>query len=230
MKLLQSLGILALAVFTGCQSGPNAQSDNSFFTGKDLSGFHVFNQGNEPSKWKVVNGEIICDPKGSGVFGDLITDKEYENFELDFEWKVGKGGNSGVFINVKEDSSFAATFATGLEMQLLDNANAEPRHQVDSTHWAGCLYAVECIGSNSKPKPFGEWNKGKIRQKDGEVTFWLNDKITFQENVTTEAFKEKVATTNMKNYPSFGTFRKGKIAFQNHTDSVGFRNLRLKEL
>lgn len=230
MKLLQSLGILAIALFMGCQSGPNAQTENSIFNGKDLSGFHVFNQGNEPSKWKVVNGEIICDPKGTGVFGDLITDKEYENFELDFEWKVGKGGNSGVFINVKEDSSFAATFATGLEMQLLDNENAEPRHQVDSTHWAGCLYAVECIGSNSKPNSYGEWNKAKIRQKDGEVTFWLNDKITFQENVTTEEFKGKVATTNMKNYPNFGTFRKGKIAFQNHTDSVGFRNLRLKEL
>ena len=54
-------------------------------------------------------------------------------------------------------------------MQLLDNANAEPRHQVDSTHWAGCLYSVDCIGSNSKPNPFGQWNKAKIKQNHPEI-------------------------------------------------------------
>jgi len=235
-KNLMPWAIIVSLAFTSCNQNPSSTSNNntsdsaSFFNGKDLTGWHVYNRGNMESKWKIDNGELICDPKEKGEFGDLISDKDYENFELNFEWKVKKGGNSGVFINVKEDSSYAATFATGLEMQLLDNANAEQRHQIDSTHWAGCLYSVECIGSNSKPNPFGEWNKGKIKQQNGQVTFWLNDKITFQDSINTPAFKEKVANSNMKNYPAFATFPKGKIAFQNHTDSVSFKNIEIREL
>ncbi len=222
--------LIFFIVFIACQSSKKKVEEAPVFNAKDLTGWHIYNQGKIDSKWKVVNEELICDPKNTGVFGDIITDNEYENFELEFEWKVSKGGNSGVFINVKEDTAYAATFATGLEMQLLDNANAEPRHQVDSTHWAGCLYAVECRGSASKPKSFNEWNQGKIRQEHGKVTFWLNGEITFQDDVHTPAFKEKVANTNMKNYPAFGTFKSGKIAFQNHTDSVGFRKIHLREL
>lgn len=225
-----SLGIASCNQPNTNKSTESSNDSTTFYNGKHLNGWHVYNRGNLESKWKVENGELICDPKGKGEFGDLISDNEYENFELDFEWKVKKGGNSGVFINVKEDSTYAATFATGLEMQLLDNANAEPRHQVDSTHWAGCLYSVECIGSNSKPNPYGEWNKGKIKQQDGQVTFWLNDKITFQDSINTPAFKQKIANSNMKNYPAFATYPKGKIAFQNHTDSVSFRNIAIKEL
>lgn len=230
MGISKAFLLPAVVLLAACQSSGNNSNNSVFFNDKDLQGFHIYNQGNIPSKWKVIQGELICDPKSEGVFGDLVSDKEYENFELEFEWMVKKGGNSGVFINVKEDSSYAATFATGLEMQLLDNANGEPRHQVDSTHWAGCLYSVECIGSNSKPLPFGQWNKAKIKQLNGEVTFWLNDKITFQDQISSPEFKQKVANSNMKNYPAFGTFPKGKIAFQNHTDSVGFRNLRITEL
>lgn len=230
MKYLRLLPIAILILNIGCQQKAEKTNPESIFNEKDLTGWHLYNKDTLSSKWKVENGEIICDPKKDGAYGDLITDNEYENFELDFEWKVSKGGNSGVFINVKEDSSYAATFATGLEMQLLDNANAEQRHQIDSTHWAGCLYAVECIGSNSKPNPFNNWNKGKIKQENGKVTFWLNDKVTFSNDVTTPDFKNKVAGTNMKNYPAFNTFRKGKIAFQNHTDSVGFRNISIKVL
>ncbi|SEF52080.1 3-keto-disaccharide hydrolase [Sphingobacterium lactis] len=221
-----------LLVLSCTQSTNQSKSEGNreFFNGQDLAGWHIYNKGAAESKWKVADGELICDPTAPGEFGDIISDREYENFELEFEWKVKKGGNSGVFINVKEDSTYAATFATGLEMQLLDNANAEHRHQIDSTHWAGCLYSVECIGSNSKPNPFGEWNKGKIKQQNGTVTFWLNDRITFEDDVNSTAFKNKVANSNMKNYPAFGTFPKGKIAFQNHTDSVSFRNIRIQEL
>ena len=230
VALILSLALVSCNQSTIVKESPETSDSSAFFNSKDLTGWHVYNRGNMDSKWKVDNGELICDPKGNGEFGDLISDKEYQDFELDFEWKVKKGGNSGVFINVHEDSTYAATFATGLEMQLLDNANAEPRHQVDSTHWAGCLYSVECIGSNSKPNPYGEWNKGKIKQQDGQVTFWLNDKITFQDSINTPAFKQKIANSNMKNYPAFATYPKGKIAFQNHTDSVGFRNIVIREL
>lgn len=222
--------LILLILNSACdQRTTNQEKENDFFNQTDLSGWHVYNRGQIESKWTVVNGDLLCDPKKDGVFGDLVSDRDYEEFEMEFEWKVGKGGNSGVFINVQEDSAYAAVFATGLEMQLLGNEFSEPRHQVDSTHWAGCLYAVDCIGSNSKPRPYGKWNQAKILQKDGHVTFWVNGEMTFDQDVHTADFEEKVRNSNMKNYPDFGKFSSGKIAFQNHTDSVAFRNIRIKE-
>ncbi len=238
LSLLLSSTLLALISCTSSKEAPNqlsqAESDAGWrllFDGNTLQGWHLYNKGNIDSKWTVSNGELVCDPKKKeGIFGDLVTDSVYDDFDLTLEWKVAKGGNSGVFVNVQEDSSFAATFATGLEMQLLDNEYAEHRHQIDSAHWAGCLYAVTCNGEASKPKPFNTWNKSRIVQKDGKVSFWLNDMLTFEDNVQSEAFQEGIKRSGMKAYASFGKYAAGRIALQNHTDSVAFRNIKIKRL
>ncbi|SFT01606.1 3-keto-disaccharide hydrolase [Sphingobacterium wenxiniae] len=201
------------------------------FDGQSLQGWHIYNKGTVESKWVAHNGELVCDPKKKeSIFGDLVTDKTYQDFELKLEWKVNRGGNSGIFVNVMEDSIYAATFATGLEMQLLDNENAEKRHQIDSTHWAGCLYAVDCIASNSKPRPYGQWNESRIVQKNGKVSFWLNGKLTFEQETQIESFQEMVKSSGMKAYPDFAKYPSGKIALQNHTDSIAFRNIKIREL
>ncbi|MGJ1422182.1 3-keto-disaccharide hydrolase [Sphingobacterium spiritivorum] len=201
------------------------------FNGENTEGWHIFNSAAKDSKWIVNNGVLACSPhKKDGIFGDLTTDKSYKNFELAFDWSIAKGGNSGVFINVQEDPKYSATFATGVEMQLLDNANAEPRHQKDSTHWAGCIYDVSCIGNQSKPKPFGEWNSSRIVQKDGKVSFYLNGVLTAEEDLSGPAWKAKVQQSNLKVHPDFAKATEGKIAFQNHTDSVAFRNIKIREI
>jgi len=240
MKLKLSYLILSLALLTSCRqihenniltSTEEKEGWQLLFNGKDINNWHIYNQGNQPSKWIVKDGAILCDPTvKTGIFGDLVTNETYENFDLKFEWKVAKGGNGGVFIDVQEDPKYDATFVTGLEMQLLDNANSEPRHQVDSTHWAGSLYSVKVIGTNSKPNPFNEWNASRIIQDKGKVSFWLNGKLTFEDSTNTQAWIDMVANTNMKNYPDFGTFQKGKIALQNHTDEASFRNIKIKVL
>jgi len=180
-------------------------------------------------RWRTAN---CCAPprKQGGIFGDLVTDSSFRDFELSLEWKIAKGGNSGIFINVQEDTAYAAVFVTGLEMQLLDNANAEPRHQADSTHWAGCLFGVDCLAHNSHPKPYGEWNESRIVQRDGKVGFWLNGKLTFERDVQTEAFLQRIKSSKMKVHPDLGKFHSGKIALQNHTDSVAFRNIKIRSL
>jgi len=235
-----SILVAVVALLSSCNPYDNAMNSLTsqekeegwelLFDGKTLSGWHIYNQGDTISKWQARDGELICDPKNEGVFGDLVTDNSYQNFELVYDWKVNKGGNSGVFINVNESPQYAATFATGLEMQLLDNANAEERHKIDSTHWAGCLYAVSCFGKNSKPNPFGEWNTSKIVQENQNVTFWLNGAITFEGMIGTQSWLDFLKTTNMKTYPAFGTFTEGKIALQNHTDLIAFRNIKIKKL
>ncbi|UIR56099.1 DUF1080 domain-containing protein [Sphingobacterium sp. SRCM116780] len=240
MKSTLTYIVLSIVLFSACKQTnknntltPSEEKDGwqLLFNGKDLNNWHIYNQGNQPSKWVVKDEEILCDPTvKTGIFGDLISNETYQDFELKYDWKVAKGGNSGVFIDVQEDKKYDATFVTGLEMQLLDNGNAESRHQADSTHWAGCLYAVKCIGSNSKPKPFNEWNESRIVQNKGKVSFWLNGQLTFENVINTEEWKNLIAKTNMKNYPDFGLFQTGKIALQNHTDAVSFRNIKIKVL
>jgi len=244
MSFFNKLAICALAAFFFYQSCKNSTPQSNslstaeqqegwrlLFNGKDTKGWHIFNKSDTSTKWIVSEHILSCSPhKKDGIFGDLITDKSYKNFELTFDWSIGKGGNSGVFINVQEVPKYSATFVTGIEMQLLDNANAEPRHQQDSTHWAGCIYDVSCNGSQSKPNPYGEWNSSKITQKDGIITFWLNGLLTAQENLNGPSWKGKVQQSNLKIHPDFARISSGKIAFQNHTDSVAFKNIKIREL
>ena len=62
------------------------------------------------------------------------------------------------------------------------------------------------------------------------MSFWLNGQLTFENVTNNQEWKDLIAHTNMKNYPDFGKFQKGKIALQNHTDEVYFRNIKIKTL
>ncbi len=105
------------------------------FDGNTMTGWHLFNRGNIPSAWSVDSGNLVCNPHAKNVkHGDLVTDNEYENFEMTFEWKISHAGNSGVFINVQERPDLATTFSTGPEYQLLDDRNVEPDYLSNSSH------------------------------------------------------------------------------------------------
>jgi hypothetical protein len=108
------------------------------FDGKTMNGWHLFNRGNIPSAWSVDSGNLVCNPHAKNVkHGDLVTDNEYENFNLMFEWKISYAGNSGVFINVQERPDLGTTFSTGPEYQLLDDRNVEPDYIRDYSHLRG---------------------------------------------------------------------------------------------
>src|ERR1700753_2276842 len=106
----------------------------SLFDGKTITGWHTYNK-TGTGAWSVVNGAITLDPKAPNQ-GDLITDREYQDYELTLEWKIAEGGNSGVIFGVHEDPTFDATYLTGIEMQVLDDAKAEdnklPNHRAGS--------------------------------------------------------------------------------------------------
>src|ERR1700727_682011 len=101
--------------------GANAQTV-SLFDGKSTNGWHSYLKSG-PGAWKVVDGALQLDPGAPGQ-GDLITDNEYENYDLKLEWKIAEGGNSGIIFGVHEDPSLDQTYLTGIEMQILDDAKA----------------------------------------------------------------------------------------------------------
>jgi len=158
-----------------------------------------------------------------------VTDKEYENFDLQFEWKISRAGNSGVFIDVQERPDLATTFSTGPEYQLLDDQNMEADYLKDLSHKAASIFGVIPNNSNSIPKS-GEWNHSRILQQNGKLTFWLNGVQTIQVDLKSEEWKKLVAAGPMSHYPEFGTATRGHIALQDWTNGVSFRDIKIREL
>ncbi len=200
------------------------------FDGQTMNGWHLFNKGNIPSAWSVDSGRLICNPHAKDVkHGDLVTDKVYQDFDLRFEWKISKAGNSGLFINVQERPELATTFSTGPEYQLLDDKNVEPDYLKNPSHKAAAIFGVGPNNSNSMPKP-GEWNQSRILQQNGKVTFWLNDVQTVQVDLQSAEWKNLVALSSLSKYPEFGVATSGHLALQDWTNGVAFRNIKIKEL
>jgi len=200
------------------------------FDGKTLKGWHLYNQPDATafSAWEVKDGVLYCNATDeSKVFGDLVTDQEYENYELVFEWQMGLRGNGGVFINVQESPEFDATYRTGPEYQLLEPAHMDtqtPKKQ------AGSLWGVSPQIHSVTPKPVGQWNTSKIIQKDGKVEFYLNGKMTAKEDLKSPEWQQKLTQSNFKDNPDFGKATKGKIALQNWYFEAWFRNMKIRRL
>ncbi len=110
------------------------------FDGKTTNGWHLYNRGKIASVWQVNNGELVCQPENyKAEQGDLVTDRTFKNYDLRFEWKIAKEGNSGVFVNVLERKDIPTAWASGPEYQLLDTAH--PDYTISPKKRAGALYS-----------------------------------------------------------------------------------------
>jgi Domain of Unknown Function (DUF1080) len=200
------------------------------FDGQSTSGWHLFNRGDIASAWSADSGNLVCNPHAKNVkHGDLVTDKEYQNFDLRFDWKISKAGNSGVFINVQERPDLGTTFSTGPEYRLLDDQNMDADYLKDASHKAASIFGV--IPNNSKTSPkSGDWNQSRILQQDGKLSFWLNGVQTVQVDLKSSEWKSEVNASSMKQFPEFGVAAKGHIALQDWTNGISFRNIKIREL
>jgi|SRR5882724_7097502 len=201
------------------------------FDGQTTKGWHTYLKDTVGSKWQVKDGAIIFDPsQPQSGGGDIVTNEEYENYELNLEWKISKGGNSGIIFDIQEDPKFSATYLTGPEMQVLDNKDASDNKK--QNHLAGCLYDMSGDTTVSKPNPVGEWNKVKIIQNKGHLAFWLNGIKTYEGQIGSEEWNAMVANSKFKNkeFGSFAKVAKGKIALQQHPGSSEWRNIKIRML
>jgi azurin len=236
-------GVLAVAIciiiLPGCSGDKeqNVLSDQEkkdgwtlLFDGKSMNGWHLFNRGSVPSAWSVDSGRLVCNPHAKDVkHGDLVTDKVFQDFDLQFDWKISKAGNSGLFINVLERPDLGTTFSTGEEYQLLDDRNVPSEYLHNLSHKAASIFGVVPNNSNSVPKS-GEWNHSRILQQNGALTFWLNDVLTVQVDLKSGLWKSLVAASSLSKYPEFGVAVNGHLALQDWTNGVAFRNIKLREL
>lgn len=239
-KVLMALTAITWLSMSACskeeQKGANSLTKDEIkegwqllFDGSTSKGWHIYNEGDVPSAWVVQNGELVCLPADSTdtLHGDLVTDREFENFDLKFEWKISEAGNSGVFINVQEDKEISTAWASGPEYQLLENTH--PDFETSKKKRAGCLYGFQEQLNEAPTRPVGEWNQSRITQENGKIKFYLNDILTAEEDLTSQEWKETVAATWFKNFPEFGNHKKGRIALQDWSKGVAFRNIMIKE-
>jgi len=199
------------------------------FDGKTTKGWHLYNTKNTQSAWMVKQGVLYCNPNDTkSEHGDLVTDKEYKNYDLKFEWSISEGGNSGVFFNVQEKPEIPLVWASGPEYQLLENTH--PDYKVSDKKWAGTLYGFFSPKNPVEPKPVGQWNQSEIKQQNGKVEFYLNGVMTAQVDLTSQSWKDMIANSGFKTFPEFGKHIQGHIALQDWAKGISFRNIKLKQL
>jgi cytochrome c len=198
------------------------------FDGKSTSGWRNFNSDKIGTAWKAEDGALFFDGKApKEERGDIITDSEFENFELTLEWKIDSCGNSGIMFNVVEDPRYQTVWLTGPEMQVLDN-NCHPDAKIEK-HRAGDLYDLIKV-SKETVKPAGEWNHAKIISNKNNYSFWLNGTKTVEFTMHTPEWDAMIAKSKFKDMPDFGKATKGHISLQDHGDRVWFRNIKIREL
>jgi Domain of Unknown Function (DUF1080) len=194
------------------------------FDGTTTNGWHTYHA-HDATGWFVNNGTLQVDTLAK-KHGDLVTDKEFTNFELRLDWKIPVGGNSGVIFSIHEDSTYAYTYFTGMEMQVLDDINAEDNKQPN--HLAGSLY--DMIAPSHPAKPAGEWNSIVINKLNGHLILWLNGKKVVETQIGSPEWNELIQKSKFKGWKGFAAYATGHIALQYHGAAVAFRNIRIKEL
>ncbi len=199
----------------------------SLFDGKTLKGWHIYGHRPMNDSWTVQDGTIFFD-KSKKALGDLLTDKEYENFHLKYDWKISPKGNSGLIFWVQEDTlKYKQTYHTGPEMQVLDNDGHSDGKIYK--HRAGNLYDL-IAGKEGAVKPVGEWNTAEIISNRGKLEFIMNGVSLLTTNYGDDNWRTMIAGSKFKQWPDFGTVFKGHIALQNHDCDVWYKNIEIKKL
>ena len=228
------------AVMGNTSANPNSLSAQEskdgwqlLFDGTTTNGWHTYGYDAVNKGWAVADSALHLDvatkndwPQNESK--DILTNDEYDNFHFKTDWKIAANGNSGIIFYAHEDKAkFKNTYETGPEMQVLDNAG-HPDAKIIK-HRAGDLY--DLISSSSEPvKPAGEWNHAEIISNKGKLDFFLNGVHIINTTMWDDNWKQMVAGSKFKSMPDFATYKKGKIALQEHGEEVWFKNIKIKKL
>ena len=205
------------------------------FDGKTTDGWRGYKKDHFPTAWKLVDGSIHCMGSGRGEAGakdggDIIYDKEFQNFTLSLEWKISEGGNSGIFYLGQEELDYI--WKTAPEMQVLDNdKHPDAKLGKDGNRQAGSLYDL-IPAKPQNAKPVGEWNQVEITVYKGTVVHKQNGVNVVEYHLWTPEWNELVAGSKFPGLnPDWADVAsKGYIGLQDHGDDVWFRNIKIKEL
>ena len=210
-----------------------------------FKGWRGYLRDDVPPRWGVDDGALKFTGSGAGEAqeedgGDLIFAYKFKNFELTFDWKVAKGSNSGVFFLAQEIKG-EPIYISSPEYQILDNKNHEDANEGENgNRQSASLYdMIPAVPQNANP--FGEWNTGGIKVYKGSVFYKQNGKTVVEYHLWTPKWKDLINNGKFRLGGDFplaysllinlgGENREGYIGFQDHSDDVWFRNIKIKIL
>lgn len=225
-----------LILMTACAAQPQSTESDwiTLFDGSSTDAWRIYNGPDFPARgWQIEDDALVFrKPEGgtdwtSGL--DIITKETFGDFEMELEWSIAKGGNSGIFYFVLEQPG-EAIYWSGAEMQVLDNENHPDATQgVDGNRKAGSLY--DLIPANPQnTKPFDEWNSVRIVSKGDLVEHWMNGEKVLEYTRFTPEWFSMLRASKFRDQPSFAAVRDGHIGLQDHGDVVKYRKVRIRHL
>jgi len=212
---------ISLLIFLSC-------SQNSewitLFDGSNINGLRGYKMETFPwDSWEIKNGNLKTVPGKHGV--DLISADTFEDFELELEWKLQSGGNSGIFYFASEKGDYI--WQSAPEMQVLDNLGHPDRKK--NVTCAGALYDL-IAPSKEIVKKIGEFNSVRIVSKNKQIEHWLNGEKIVEYKVASETIQNLISKSKFKNMPFFFKSSFGHIGLQGDHGEVWYRNIRIRKL
>ena len=181
--------------------------------------------------WVVENNVLTVLGKTEDQPGghDIITKKLFGNFELELEFRLTEGANSGIKYNVSDSFPGKEGSFLGMEYQLLDNERHPDAQQGrDGNHKMGALYDMIPPPENITINPPGEWNKVRIVVDGEHVEHWFNDEKIIEFERKSATFRELVTLSKYNELANFGELAEGHILLQGHGNPVSFRAIRIR--
>ncbi len=207
------------------------------FDGKTTKGWRNFRKEEVSDGWAVEDGAIIWSKRGAG---NIITQEQFKFFELSMEYRISKGGNSGLFFHVTEEENNPAW--TGPEVQIQDNIDG---HDPIKSGWLYQLYSPQKpewakrfeaqvgfkgVEVDDATRPPGEWNQIYLRIAPNQCEVALNGVSYYYFKKGDEEWNKRVAKSKFAKWPRFGKSDRGHICLQDHGNDVAFRSIKIRRL
>jgi len=253
--------LLALIALNACSSSTTTENESKdqeedwiiLFDGTTTDGWRAYNGDELPPGWVIKDGELTYDTE-LGLEQDYTGGKDiiygaeaFENFELYLEWKLPKGGNSGIFYHLTEGIPDSGPSGLAPEYQLIDDENYASMHDLTSYNksmgetenldqlqdWqkTGSDYAMTPADQSQVVlNPVGEWNSSKIVFTPEKVEHWLNGKVVVSFVPWSKEWEAKKNSGKWSNAPDYAKAKKGYIGLQDHASPIWFRNIKIKKL
>lgn len=191
------------------------------------------------SGWAMEDGVLsvlASDGAESRNGGDIITLDTFSEFELELDFMITEGANSGIKYFVLPKLNKGPGSSIGLEYQILDDKNhPDAKEGVGGNRMVASLYDLIPAGNLSLPgrnKRFNgvdRWNRARIVVKGNHIEHWLNNEKVLEYERGTQIYRALVAKSKYNVWPEFGEAPAGHILLQDHGDKVSYRNIKIRE-